>query len=514
MSEYPTEWQQKTIWGALSTLSVVAIGAVSVGLIWLTSQVLGFMQPILIPFAVAGVMAYLLDPVVSRLVSWGQRAARWCRENKRLHPAIGRFVAWSTDRHRAVLCVFAAVTIFFAGILVWLVPAASAESSQFAHKLPKLIEQARQVATQFTKEMQEKYNFPIFRTPPDLKTATPAPNLPSEDMAPEMKPAEPAPAPDSVISSVTPSAKVPVTTQVIVNPPRPSFWDFFLPKPVLAAAGESAEPDQAFDITHFFQGDRLDTLLSTLIRNTWNFVRTSVGGFLGVFGFLLSMVIVPIYLYYLLIESRNISESWGDYVPLRASHFKDEVVATVEEINGYLIAFFRGQLLVSLINGTATGIGLVIVGLDFGLLIGLLLCFLGLIPYLGIVLCWIPAVIIAALHGNPWFMHGSPWWAFPLIVTGIFIAVQQIDGLFVTPKIVGGSVGLHPMTVIGSVFVWSLLMGGLLGAILAVPMTATIKVLLRRYVWKRRFMVAGETVFVTEESSAVERAQGSSLRDA
>ncbi|MDB6155325.1 MAG: hypothetical protein JWL90_3778 [Chthoniobacteraceae bacterium] len=514
MSEYPTEWQQKTIWGALSTLSVVAIGAVSVGLIWLTSQVLGFMQPILIPFAVAGVMAYLLDPVVSRLVSWGQRAARWCRENKRLHPAIGRFVAWSTDRHRAVLCVFAAVTIFFAGILVWLVPAASAESSQFAHKLPKLIEQARQVATQFTKEMQEKYNFPIFRTPPDLKTATPAPNLPSEDMAPEIKPAEPAPAPDSAVVSVTPSAKVPVTTQVIVNPPRPSFWDFFLPKPVLAAAGESAEPDQAFDITHFFQGDRLDTLLSTLIRNTWNFVRTSVGGFLGVFGFLLSMVIVPIYLYYLLIESRNISESWGDYVPLRASHFKDEVVATVEEINGYLIAFFRGQLLVSLINGTATGIGLVIVGLDFGLLIGLLLCFLGLIPYLGIVLCWIPAVIIAALHGNPWFMHGSPWWAFPLIVTGIFIAVQQIDGLFVTPKIVGGSVGLHPMTVIGSVFVWSLLMGGLLGAILAVPMTATIKVLLRRYVWKRRFMVAGETVFVTEESSAVERAQGSSLRDA
>ena len=51
MSEYPTEWQKKTIWGALSTLSVVTIGAVSVGLIWLTSQVLGFLQPILIPFA-------------------------------------------------------------------------------------------------------------------------------------------------------------------------------------------------------------------------------------------------------------------------------------------------------------------------------------------------------------------------------------------------------------------------------------------------------------------------------
>ena len=80
-----------------------------------------------------------------------------------------------------------------------------------------------------------------------------------------------------------------------------------------------------------------------------------------------------------------------------------------------------------------------------------------------------------------------PFWLFPLVVSGIFIVVQNLDGLFVTPRIVGESVGLHPLTVIVSVFVWSLLMGGLLGALLAVPMTATLKVLLRRYVWERRF---------------------------
>jgi predicted PurR-regulated permease PerM len=73
------------------------------------------------------------------------------------------------------------------------------------------------------------------------------------------------------------------------------------------------------------------------------------------------------------------------------------------------------------------------------------------------------------------------------VISGIFVVVHNIDGLFVTPKIVGESVGLHPLTVIVSVFVWSLLMGGLLGAILAVPMTATLKVLLRRYIWERRF---------------------------
>ena len=91
------------------------------------------------------------------------------------------------------------------------------------------------------------------------------------------------------------------------------------------------------------------------------------------------------------------------------------------------------------------------------------------------------------------------------VVTGIFVTVQQVDGLFVTPKIVGESVGLHPVTVIVSVFVWSLLMGGLLGAILAVPMTATIKVLLKRYVWERRFRQ--DAGLPTEESFAVEQAR-------
>jgi len=121
------------------------------------------------------------------------------------------------------------------------------------------------------------------------------------------------------------------------------------------------------------------------------------------------------------------------------------VVGTLTEINGYLIAFFRGQLVVSLINGLATGMGLVIVGLKFGWLIGLSLCLLGIIPYLGIVICWIPAVIIASVQGGDGtWITGDPWWVFPLVVTGIFAVVQQIDGLYITPKIVGESVGSTP----------------------------------------------------------------------
>jgi predicted PurR-regulated permease PerM len=101
-----------------------------------------------------------------------------------------------------------------------------------------------------------------------------------------------------------------------------------------------------------------------------------------------------------------------------------------------------------------------------------------MIPYIGIIICWIPAVLIAA------FQFGD--WSHPIYVTLIFIIVQNLEGMFYAPRIVGDSVGLHPMTVIVSIFVWGLLIGGLLGPILAVPLTATVKVLLARYVWGRR----------------------------
>jgi predicted PurR-regulated permease PerM len=234
-------------------------------------------------------------------------------------------------------------------------------------------------------------------------------------------------------------------------------------------------------------GDWVHDALPQIVRGGWTFIMASLGGFLGFFGFLLSLIIVPLYLFYLLTESPHISAGWSKYVPLRASAFKDEVVDCITEINGYLIAFFRGQLVVSMINGVATGALLAFVGLDFGILIGFALCFLGIIPYIGIVLCWIPAVVIASVQGDSSWMvsANAAWWVFPLIVTGAFAIVQQVDALFITPKIVGERVGLHPVTVIFSVFLWTLLLGGLLGAILAVPLTATAKVLLKRYVWDR-----------------------------
>ena len=207
---------------------------------------------------------------------------------------------------------------------------------------------------------------------------------------------------------------------------------------------------------------------------------------------------VPIYLFFFLKERPRIETRWKDYLPLRESPLKDEVAEVLSQINNYIIAYFRGQLLVCLVDGLLIGSALTAIGLNFAPLIGLLVVVLTMIPYVGIIICWVPAVVIAA------FQWGD--WTHPAIVTIVFIVIQNLEGMFYAPRIIGNSVGLHPMTVIVSIFVWGLLIGGLLGPILAVPLTATLKVLLARYVWSRRLreqvMHSVEEVPVVQESGS------------
>jgi predicted PurR-regulated permease PerM len=476
--EYPTPWQKKSIWAALTTLAVVAIGATAVGLIWLFSSVISFLQPFLIPFALAGVLAYLFEPVVAKIVSLG------------------------TSRKRAVLAVFAVVTLALTGILIWIIPAIWTQSGNLVRRVPVFDQRVLVMIGDLNGWFEEKFGFHVI---PQISKKIENPLTPAEEATPATPPES------SATPSATPEAKPPATPAPpsTAAPATPTANPSAMPAAPPAKGIESAPP-AIFDLQGFLQGDWLRTTVPVLWRNVWAFLANSFGGF----RFLLSMIIIPVYLYYFLIESKNIADSWSDYLPLRASAFKDEVIATLEEINGYLIAFFRGQLLVSMINGTVTGILLVICGLEGGMLIGLMLCFLGIIPYLGIILCWVPAVLIAIMQGGSGtWIPGDHWFIFPSVVTLIFFLVQQFDGFFVTPKIVGESVGLHPMTVIVSVFVWSLLLGILLGAILAVPLTATLKVVLRRYIWERRLRGEDPPV-VTEETITVRETQITSKTEA
>ncbi len=469
--ENPTPWQTKNLWRAITALSIAVIFSVAVGFVYVFSQAMAFLQPILVPFAIAGVLAYLLEP----LVAWR--------------------VAKGTTRHRAVAAVFALNSLVFAGLLFWMLPIVSRQTSRLANNVPDITLKVCEGVNGFAQQAKAQTGFKVL--PDEFLEALKAAAATLREKKIKAQEARSAIAPKlSEIPAKAPAAQAEklASLEAKIAEIAASEHKDAPTTSIVTAESKLAETKPTVEdprelMKNIGTGEWADKALPNAINKVWSFISSGLGGFLGFFGFILSLIIVPLYLFYFLTESPHIAKSWSKYLPLRASHFKDEVVASITEINGYLIAFFRGQLIVSLINGTVTGMLLAAAGLDFGILIGFALCFLGIIPYIGIVLCWIPAVIIASVQGGSWLVPANAvWWVFPVVVTGIFTVVQQVDGLFVTPKIVGERVGLHPVTVIFSVFLWSLLLGGLLGAILAVPLTATAKVILKRYIWERTLM--------------------------
>jgi predicted PurR-regulated permease PerM len=195
-------------------------------------------------------------------------------------------------------------------------------------------------------------------------------------------------------------------------------------------------------------------------------------------GMIIGLALVPVFTYYFLQEKKGIQESWTNYLPVMESRFKDELVFCLNAINNYLIVFFRGQVVVAFCIGVLLTIGFLIMGLNYAVILGILAGALSIVPYLGAILTVIPAMILA-------IVQFKTWWA-PLVVLGIFSLVQALEGFVISPKIMGDRVGLHPLTIIIAVMVGTTLMGGILGGILAIPLTAALRVLMFRYIWKKR----------------------------
>lgn len=429
------------MWAALTTVFVVLLVTIGGSVIWFVAKIVGFLQPILIPVAIAVILAYLLNP----LVTW--------------------MSARGISRTKAVFALFAIAFLSIGVLVAWLAPVVSMQATNVGRDLPQYTQKARDKIVDLIFKYDRTFGVP---GPKRDKVSSPTAGLLNWLFAaptPSRKPS-PTPAPLPETSPVEESA--------------PPATDAPTPREEIGPVTDriTTADRQRIQAWVTKQLPNLERQLPYVSEKIWELLKQSIGGFLGVTGFLLSLVMVPIYLFFLLKESPSIERRWREYLPLRNSPLKNEVAAVLTQINSYIIAYFRGQLLVCLINGILIGTVLYMFGLNFAPLIGILVMVLTMIPYIGIVLCWIPAVLIAA----------GQWgdWTHPLIITGVFIIVQNLEAIFIAPRIVGNSVGLHPMTVIVSIFVWGLLIGGLLGPILAVPLTATAKVLLARYVWGRR----------------------------
>ena len=191
---------------------------------------------------------------------------------------------------------------------------------------------------------------------------------------------------------------------------------------------------------------------------------------------LAGLLLIPVYAFYLLLKKHGIARNWTDYLPVSNSGLKDEIVFILGSINDCLISFFRGQLLVALCDGILYTIGFFSIGLPYAFLLGAMAMVLTMVPFLGAAVTCVTALVIAIAQFGDW-LH-------PLLVLAVFAVVQFLEGFVISPKIMGNRVGLHPLTIIVAVMLGTSLMGGILGGILAIPLTAALRAVMFRYVWK------------------------------
>jgi len=179
------------------------------------------------------------------------------------------------------------------------------------------------------------------------------------------------------------------------------------------------------------------------------------------------MVIVPLILFYLMRDMFIFKENLYIYV---SKENKKEFKEVLEEIDNIVSGFIRGRIIVCFIVGILIGIGLYFLNLKFALIIGIVSGVFNFIPYLGAIV----GVVLALI-----FALGNPWWSLLMIVV-LFVLVNQLEAVYLNPNILGKGLGLHPLTVILSMLICGQLLG-ILGVLVAVPLTAILKVLFFRY---------------------------------
>lgn len=193
---------------------------------------------------------------------------------------------------------------------------------------------------------------------------------------------------------------------------------------------------------------------------------SSMLGFIGsAFGSIAAYSIIPVYVFFLLNGQRDIWKDISQQLNFLPADRRDDIVFLVRQFSDILTSFFRGQIIIGLLLGLVLALGFALVGLKFGILLGLILGLLNIIPYLGTMLGIVTVLPLAYFQDG----GGSQL----IIYCSIVFAIGQLltDYLF-TPRIMGEKTGMGPMLIIFSVFFWGTALGGMLGMILAIPLTA------------------------------------------
>jgi predicted PurR-regulated permease PerM len=181
-------------------------------------------------------------------------------------------------------------------------------------------------------------------------------------------------------------------------------------------------------------------------------------------------ILTPVLTFYLLRDFPSIGRAVAQVLPPGR---RDGTLSFLHRYDVLLGEYLRGQLLVATFVGIATGVGFWIVGFPNAVLLGVIAGVFNIVPYLGLIVSLIPALLIALLT--------PPFWLSLLKVAGVFFVVQSLDSYFFSPKIVGDRVGLHPVWVMLAIIGFASVFG-IVGLLLAIPIAVLIKLVIENMV--------------------------------
>lgn len=211
-----------------------------------------------------------------------------------------------------------------------------------------------------------------------------------------------------------------------------------------------------------FAGQDAVAWLGGLVRGLW-------GGGVALLNALSLVVITPIVTFYLI---RDWDEIVGHVDRMLPHAYAATIRELVRDIDRVLAGFVRGQMMVCSMLGVFYGIGLSLIGLDFGLIIGLGTGLISFVPYFGMLVGFVAGIGVALAQFATWHPVA--------MVAAVFVVGQFIEGNFISPRLVGDRVGLHPVWMIFALLAGGALFG-ILGVLLAVPAAAVAGVLIRAW---------------------------------
>ena len=228
------------------------------------------------------------------------------------------------------------------------------------------------------------------------------------------------------------------------------------------------------EVEEFFRSDNLWTAAEALARKVlpglWGLITGTVSFLMGLIG----LAVIGLYLIFLMIDFQKVSRDWPGLLP---PAWREPVVSFAHETDLVMNRYFRGQAMVASLVGIGFAIGFAIIGLPLGVLLGLFIGLLNMVPYLQI-LGLIPAFGLAGLQA---LETGASFWTAMGMVGLVFAVVQVIQDTFLVPRIMGKVTGLSPAMILLSLSVWGKLLG-LLGLIIALPITCLLLAYYRRFV--------------------------------